>query len=101
VPDPFDLYPDDPFEWADTDSDGHPDNSDAFPEDPKEWEDKDGDGIGDNSDPDLNYNNIPDDLELPLAVSIIVILGILIFTVERRLKKKKPDDSEETVNEEE
>jgi predicted transcriptional regulator len=53
IPDYLDPFPSNPFEWEDSDGDGHGDNhEDKFPNNPNEWEDTDGDGIGDNSDPD-------------------------------------------------
>jgi len=55
-----DLYPNDGYQWADADSDGHPDNTydprdpnpigtvDLFPSNPTQWDDYDLDGYGDN-----------------------------------------------------
>ncbi|MCL7414915.1 MAG: hypothetical protein M8349_02480 [ANME-2 cluster archaeon] len=40
----------------DTDGDGHRDPVDAFPEDPYDWEDSDGDGIGNNAEKDIGTN---------------------------------------------
>ena len=61
-----DVFPDDHYQWADSDSDGHGDNyyyevqpltelhihqsGDAFPMNPTQWNDTDGDGWGDNYD---------------------------------------------------
>ena len=52
VPNPLDVFPDDPTETVDTDEDGVGDNADVFPDDPTETVDTDGDLVGDNSDPD-------------------------------------------------
>ena len=65
VEDEIDLFPDDPYEWEDFDSDGVGDNmdpdddndgvndtADAYPNNPGESVDNDGDGTGDNADLD-------------------------------------------------
>ncbi len=71
--DQFDAFPDNPFEFCDTDGDGlgdtcdpdadgdgTPDMRDAFPVDDREWADTDGDGVGDNSDKDDDDDGVPD-----------------------------------------
>jgi hypothetical protein len=63
--DDADLYPTDPTQWADTDSDGYGNNptgtnGDKFPLDPTQWTDSDGDGYGDNSE-GANPDIAPDD----------------------------------------
>ena len=45
-----DVFPNDPNETQDTDSDGVGDNADVFPNDPSESQDSDNDGVGDNAD---------------------------------------------------
>lgn len=54
-------------EEMDLDGDGVPRAGavpwDAFPDDPKEWADTDGDGIGDNSDPDIDGDGFTNDEE--------------------------------------
>jgi len=47
----------------DSDGDGVADKYDVFPQDPNEWEDTDGDGIGNNADPDDDNDGMPDDFE--------------------------------------
>ncbi|UCH88317.1 MAG: right-handed parallel beta-helix repeat-containing protein [Thermoplasmata archaeon] len=47
----------------DSDNDGHPDKEDAFPDDPYEWLDSDNDGIGNNADPDDDNDGISDSIE--------------------------------------
>lgn len=67
IQDGYDVFPDEPSEWADADGDGTGDNADlnddndgyldendAFPTDPSEWIDTDGDGVGDNTDVFIN-----------------------------------------------
>ena len=94
-----DEYPFDPHEWNDLDGDGIGDNSDEdidgdgqfnidddFPFDPDETNDMDGDGIGDNRDIDNNNNFIPDIIEIPLIVSIFIILIIIIIFFNKRNK---------------
>ena len=56
----IDIFPSDPLEWADTDSDGVGDNAD-FPLDASESLDTDGDGIGNNADTDDDGDGILDD----------------------------------------
>jgi hypothetical protein len=73
---------------SDDDNDGYSDQDDEFPINPKEWRDSDGDGIGDNQDRDDNGNGIPDDLELPLALCILLIPILVIFFILRFHKKK-------------
>lgn len=73
VEDQFDAFPNNPFEYKDTDGDGIgdtcdpdadgdgvPDSRDAFPLLKSETSDFDGDGIGDNSDPDDDNDGVPD-----------------------------------------
>jgi len=48
----------------DRDGDGVPDKYDVFPDDPNEWADFDGDGIGDNADPDDDNDFYLDDIEI-------------------------------------
>lgn len=48
----------------DSDGDGHPDEQDVFPADPTEWADMDSDGIGDNADPDRDGDGISNDDEI-------------------------------------
>lgn len=45
---------------TDSDGDGVMDDEDAFPDDPYEWQDTDGDGIGDNADTDDDNDGVPD-----------------------------------------
>ena len=79
--DPADVFPDDPAEWRDTDSDGVgnyadsdddgdgvSDNEDEFPLDPNEWIDSDRDGLGDNADEDhTDTTIIPDEHLRPVV----------------------------------
>jgi beta propeller repeat protein len=71
--DMIDVFPESPFEYRDTDSDGVGDNSDTdddgdgyldgaddFPLNPLEWNDFDGDGIGDNADLDDDNDGVLD-----------------------------------------
>jgi hypothetical protein len=44
----------------DTDGDGYTDNEDVFPNNPNEWADNDSDGIGDNADTDDDNDGISD-----------------------------------------
>ncbi len=73
VPDEQDAFPDNPFEYRDTDGDGIGDNldldadgdgigdfRDAFPLDPKETIDTDKDGTGDNADADDDNDGVND-----------------------------------------
>ena len=73
VIDSIDAFPNDRFEWVDTDGDGIGNNSDpdddndgwldtvdAFPQNPAEWLDTDGDGIGNNADDDDDGDGIVD-----------------------------------------
>tara|TARA_R110002051_G_C8769475_1_gene503477 strand:+ start:26547 stop:30890 length:4344 start_codon:yes stop_codon:yes gene_type:complete len=73
VADSIDAFPNDGFEWLDTDgdgignnsdldddNDGVPDSLDAFPHNPLEWLDTDGDGIGNNADNDDDGDGIVD-----------------------------------------
>ena len=81
-----DVFPNDPNESSDSDSDGVGDNSDAFPDDPNESVDADGDGVGANSDPDDNDALIgvlnPDailtlsDAEATLGSSVTVMMSV-------------------------
>jgi parallel beta-helix repeat protein len=89
IGDNSDFDPNDPNEWVDTDGDGHPDNNDEFPNDPDEWNDADGDGIGDNSDLDDNNNYIPDFLEIPLVICLILIPLIILIIFNKRIRKNK------------
>lgn len=73
---------------SDDDNDGHWDEFDVFPINSNEWQDSDWDGIGDNQDRDNNGNGIPDDLELPLALCILLIPILVIFFILRLHKKK-------------
>jgi gliding motility-associated-like protein len=82
----FDLFPNDPNEWKDDDSDGIPDNQDLdddndgvydisvnwednyivqdlFPNDPNESSDFDRDGVGDNADTDDDNDGFADDVD--------------------------------------
>jgi parallel beta-helix repeat protein len=108
VLDEDDAFPTDPTESEDADrdgignnkdddddNDGHPDNEDLFPFDRKEWSDKDGDGVGDNSDLDNNGNYIPDFIEIPLIIAIILIPICILFILNRRIRgrKKNKEDS--------
>jgi hypothetical protein len=77
----------------DDDNDGHEDEDDWFPADPTEWKDTDRDGIGDNSDTDFNGNGIPDDLEVPLALCIILVPVVVIIAFIRRIRKKSNPES--------
>jgi hypothetical protein len=51
------------FAVPDVDGDCVPDSEDLFPNNPEEWEDNDSDGIGNNTDPDDDNDGIPDFLE--------------------------------------
>jgi hypothetical protein len=77
VPDRNDVFPDDPNEAKDTDSDGTGDNTDsdddgdgvedsvdAFPSDASESMDTDGDGVGNNADTDDDNDGVSDAQEL-------------------------------------
>jgi parallel beta-helix repeat protein len=79
--DEIDGFPYDPDEWEDSDGDGFGDRFDAFPHDPKEWNDEDNDGIGDNSDSDNNNNLIPDDIEIPVGLMVILLPIIILLVV--------------------
>src|SRR5690606_10209927 len=58
-------FPDDPTRWIpDTDGDGYNDEVDVFPSDPNEWADLDSDGVGDNADPDRDGDNYTNDEEI-------------------------------------
>jgi hypothetical protein len=50
-------------ENLDTDGDGYPDCADAFPDDPYEWLDSDSDGLGNNADDDDDNDGYLDDEE--------------------------------------
>ncbi|MGA1866571.1 MAG: GLUG motif-containing protein [Thermoplasmatota archaeon] len=73
VIDTKDEFPNNPFEYRDTDgdgmgdnldpdadNDGYPDNNDSFPLDDEEWQDTDMDGIGNNADQDDDNDGVPD-----------------------------------------
>jgi len=51
----------------DSDGDGYPDEQDVFPSDPTEWADMDSDDIGDNADPDRDGDGINNDDEIQLG----------------------------------
>ena len=70
---------------SDDDNDGYSDYNDWFPKNSKEWRDDDWDGIGNNADQDDNNNFIPDILETPLIVSIVLILIIASITIFKRI----------------
>ncbi|MGF1778329.1 LamG-like jellyroll fold domain-containing protein [Vibrio nomapromontoriensis] len=90
----IDAFPDDPYEWLDSDgdgignnadtdddNDGTPDSIDAFPLDPTEDTDTDGDGIGNNADPDDDGDGVlDDDDEFPLdpnhSQSVVLSVGV-------------------------
>jgi len=95
---PFDLDTDNDgttdYSDPDDDNDGYTDRIDRFPLDHGEWKDTDGDGIGDNTDPDFNGNNIPDDLEIPLAMGIVLIPLIVIMVIMNKMKKKGKEEEE-------
>lgn len=111
-PNDIDAFPLNSFEWMDTDSDGIGDNTDLdddgdgisdydddFPLNPREWKDSDDDGIGDNSDNDNNNNQVPDFLEIPLGLSILVIPIIIFILLNKRIKRKKEEKAEEESKE--
>jgi hypothetical protein len=89
---PFDIDSDSDgigdYSDFDDDNDGHNDKEDRFPLNPKEWKDSDMAGIGDNEDDDDNENGIPDSLEVPLALCILLIPFVVIFAFIRHHKKK-------------
>jgi parallel beta-helix repeat protein len=93
--DDLDFDPLDPNVWADSDGDGHPDNTDEFINDPSEWKDSDGDGIGDNSDLDNNGNYIPDAMEIPVIILIMLMPFLLIYFFNKRFQKNDEDESSE------
>jgi len=77
VIDSKDAFPDNPYEYVDTDGDGvgdnldldmdddgYPDEEDAFPRDPSEWNDTDGDDIGDNQDEDDDGDGFNDTVDV-------------------------------------
>ncbi len=57
-------------EVIDTDGDGYPDYADAFPNDAFEWEDTDGDDTGDNTDTDDDNDGYPDEWEDLLGTDV-------------------------------
>jgi parallel beta-helix repeat protein len=87
----------------DLDNDGWENNEDEFPWDKNEWKDTDGDGKGDNEDPDDNANGIPDLLEIPLVIFIIIIPILTIYTLNRhtlrKKEKKKQEEDPKELNE--
>ncbi|UCG69554.1 MAG: thrombospondin type 3 repeat-containing protein [Thermoplasmata archaeon] len=95
---PFDLDTDcdglSDYSDSDDDNDGHSDRNDWFPINPKEWRDTDRDGIGDNEDKDYNGNGIPDHLEIPLVICIILIPVVVISASMKYMKKKKSKKKE-------
>jgi hypothetical protein len=95
---PFDLDTDGDgitdFSDEDNDGDGYLDEDDVFPLDSDEWRDSDNDGIGDNEDDDDNDNGIPDDLEIPLAMSIVLVPLVIIMVVMNKFKKKGKEEEE-------
>jgi hypothetical protein len=95
---PFDLDTDGDgitdYSDVDNDGDGYWDEDDVFPLDPSEWRDSDKDGIGDNEDDDDNGNMIPDDLEIPLAMGIVLIPLVIIMAVMNKFKKKGNKEEE-------
>lgn len=90
---PFDLDTDGDgtgdYSDPDDDNDGHSDEYDWFPSNPNEWKDSDGDGIGDNADKDENGNGIPDDIEIFLAIGVLLIPIIIFVAFMRQMKKSK------------
>jgi hypothetical protein len=96
---PFDLDSDSNgignYDDPDDDGDGYSDWDDAFPQNPDEWRDSDNDGIGNNEDDDNNGNNIPDDLEIPLAMGIVLIPLIVIMVVMNKFKKNGKEEEGE------
>lgn len=95
---PFDLDTDSDgegdFTDPDDDNDGYLDVDDIFPIDPDEWRDSDWDGIGDNEDDDDNGNGIPDDLEIPLVMGIVLVPLVIIMVVMNKFKKKGKEEGE-------
>jgi hypothetical protein len=57
---------------SDTDQDGIPDHKDVFPNDPNEWADNDTDGIGDNADTDDDNDDMPDIWEQEYGLNPVV-----------------------------
>ncbi len=89
------MFPDDPNESNDSDSDGFGDVIDVFPDDPLEFKDSDGDGTGDNSDAKPHDSKIQseqqiiddiaaqseldtDDWLLYILIAIIVMLVLVV-----------------------
>lgn len=70
VPNNEDVFPQDPTEWHDDDSDGYGNNKDVFPLDPTEWEDMDGDAAGGNSDFDDQDPSIGIPVPMELQISV-------------------------------
>jgi RecA-superfamily ATPases implicated in signal transduction len=57
---------------SDIDQDGIPDHKDVFPNDPNEWADNDTDGIGDNADTDDDNDDMPDIWEQEYGLNPVV-----------------------------
>ena len=85
---------------ADSDADSYIDSDDLFPVNPTEWIDSDSDGVGDNSDshPDNKYfqNNLQFMLAISGGIVILVVFGYLGVIVLRR----KPENTENQTTEE-
>jgi hypothetical protein len=102
---PFDLDTDNDgttdYSDTDDDNDGYTDGSDRFPLDPSEWRDSDLDLVGDNEDDDDNDNKIPDILEIPISMGIILVPFVIILIVMNKMKKKREKEEDSDLNEEE
>ena len=85
---------------ADSDADSYIDSDDLFPVNPTEWIDSDSDGVGDNSDshPDNKYfqTNLQFILAISVGIIILAVFGYLGVIVLRR----KPDNTENQTTEE-
>jgi len=119
IADKKDAFPEDPYEWIDTDMDGIGDNSDidddgdgfndssdAFPLDRNEWSDTDGDGIGDNWDDDWDGDSMldkggidssNDSQQSNMGIFFIILIISILFFI--NMKKSSPIETQKSVNE--
>ncbi len=91
------MFPEDPAASIDTDGDGYPDGwnegmtesdsttglvLDAFPEDPKRWKEKD----------DEDENGINWTILMIAIISILIIMGILVFLFTKNRGKEYDEE---------